>query len=401
MVRTPVAHVEPAVLRWARESIGLIPVAASRKMNLPNDRVARWEAGDESPTIAQLRTAAKVYKRPLSVFFLPRPPSGFDVMRDFRRLPDAAEGTWSPALHGEYRRALQQREYALEIAELADEPPARTWRIPDPLPEGDEAIAQRMRSVLQEVAPIPLPNRRSSSPYEHLGYWIAALEDAGVLVFASQGVEGEEMRAFSLYFDPLPVIVVNGKDFPRGRLFSLLHEYAHLVLQTAGLCDTITDQRAITPDRQLEARCNAIAAAALMPRDQVLALPEVIARPGRSQQWDNETLQQAASAFGASSEAFLRRLLTLRHTTEQFYRQKRQELLELYEEELARRREESGGGGNYYRTRVRDLGKGYVRLVTSAQRRRLIDTYTAASFLDAKVQQLDRLAEFATLRDVA
>ena len=36
-------------------------------------------------------------------------------------------------------------------------------------------------------------------------------------------------RAFSLYFDVLPVIVVNGADGPRGRLFSMLHEYAHLL----------------------------------------------------------------------------------------------------------------------------------------------------------------------------
>ena len=33
------AFVEPAVLRWARESIGLTPLAAARKMDLPDDRV--------------------------------------------------------------------------------------------------------------------------------------------------------------------------------------------------------------------------------------------------------------------------------------------------------------------------------------------------------------------------
>jgi hypothetical protein len=32
--------VEPAVLRWERESIDLTPVAASRERGLPDDRVA-------------------------------------------------------------------------------------------------------------------------------------------------------------------------------------------------------------------------------------------------------------------------------------------------------------------------------------------------------------------------
>jgi transcriptional regulator with XRE-family HTH domain len=73
------------VLRWARESIGLVPVAAARKIGVPDGRVAEWEAGTAMPTIAQLRKAADVYKRPLGVFFLPEPLVDFDTMRDFRR----------------------------------------------------------------------------------------------------------------------------------------------------------------------------------------------------------------------------------------------------------------------------------------------------------------------------
>jgi hypothetical protein len=40
-------------------------------------------------------------------------------MHDFRRLPDAEARLWSPELHGEYRRARDQRDIALEIADLA------------------------------------------------------------------------------------------------------------------------------------------------------------------------------------------------------------------------------------------------------------------------------------------
>lgn len=58
------------------------------------------------------------------------------------------------------------------------------------------------------------------------------------------------MRACSLYLDVLPVIMVNGADAVTGRLFSLLHEYAHLLLHTGGMCDVVTDQRATTPDRR-------------------------------------------------------------------------------------------------------------------------------------------------------
>ncbi len=389
------AFVEPSVLRWARESIGLIPLAAARKIGISAERLLEWESGSAQPTVVQLGKAAKVYKRPLAVFFLPAPPTDFDVMRDFRRQDGALAGSWSPELHGDYRRALAQREHALELAEIDDAPPSVLWRM-SRLPAEDEMLAADARKLLLTATPLPLP-QRSGTKYEHLNAWIAALEEVGVLVLATRGggVAPEEMRAFSLYFDVLPVIVVNGSDAPRGRLFSLLHEYAHLLLHTGGLCDTTTDLRATTPDRQLEARCNAIAAAILMPRGAVLSNEAVVARRHTPEAWDYLSLREAAAGFGTSAEAFLRRLTTLGLVDRAFYQARRDEFLAAYATEEARARP---GSGNWYRNTARDLGKGYVRRVADAHRRRVIDSYMAASFLDVKVSQIPRLAEEAALR---
>lgn len=389
------ALVEPSVLRWARESIDLTPVAAARKIGVPDDRVQAWESGQVPPTIAQLRKAAEVYKRSLAVFFLPAPPAGFDTLRDFRRHQGAAAGPWSPGLHEDYRRAQVQRELALELYELEDAEPSTKWRI-DPLPSADDELASVARERLLSVSPLPLPSA-SGTVYEHINSWVAALETAGVMVLASAGgrVPTAEMRAFSLYFDVLPVIVVNGADAPRGRLFSLLHECAHLLLHTSGLCDTITDTAATTPDRQLEARCNRIAAAILMPRTRVFLQPEVVRREHDRASWDYDALTTAAAPFGVSAEAFLRRLLDLGRVDAAFYRARREEFLKQYEENEGR---PVSSGGDWYRNTARDLGKGYVRQVADAYRRRVIDSYTAASYLNVKVGQIGRLAQAATLR---
>lgn len=58
-------------------------------------------------------------------------------------------------------------------------------------------------------------------------------------------------------------------------------------------------------------------------------------------------------------------------------------------------------GGNWYRNQARDLGKGFVRRVTDAHRRGVIDSHTAASFLDIKVDQIAPLAKSATLSEQA
>ncbi len=247
MARSIPALVEPSVLRWARLTIGLVPLAAARKIGVPDDRVAEWEAGTVQPTIAQLRKAAEVYKRPLGVFFLPAPPEDFDTMRDFRRHVGTSVGEWSPELHGEYRRAIAQRESALELAEIDDAPPPTTWHLKTP-PDIDEEIGTAARDLLLSQSPLALP-RSTGTSYEHLNTWVAALEETGVLVMATMGgrVATTEMRAFSLFHDVLPVIMVNGSDAPRDRLFSLLHEgYSG---GSCGSCKTTVELRGCASDQ--------------------------------------------------------------------------------------------------------------------------------------------------------
>jgi Zn-dependent peptidase ImmA (M78 family) len=391
------ALVKPTVLRWARESIGLTPLAAARKLALPYDRIDQWESGEAQPTIAQLRKAADLYRRPLGVFFLPVPPRDFDTLRDFRRHIGEVVGEWSPELHGEYRRAQNQRDNILELVELEDEELPTSWQFED-LPTDDEAIGNLARARLLAHAPIPLP-RATGTPYEHLNTWTAAMEEAGVLILATSrgGVSTQEMRAFSLYHDVLPVVVVNGADGPRGRLFSMLHEYAHLLLHTAGLCDLVSDARVTSPDRILEARCNAIAAAVLMPAGDVLGSPYVRDVGAEEQLWTYERLRSAAIPFGVSAEAFLRRLVTLGRATPAFYQARREEFLAAYAEDEERTR---ASGGNWYRNTARDLGKSYIRRIADAHSRRVIDSYTAASWLNVKVDQIPRLAQEASLQAV-
>ncbi|MBA2309354.1 MAG: hypothetical protein H0W01_08695 [Pseudonocardiales bacterium] len=159
---------------------------------MPDGRVEQWEAGTTLPTVVQLRKAAKVYHRALAVFFLSEPPTGFETMRDFRRHVGAAAGEWSAELHGEYRRALAQRDSALELAEIDDALPETRWRL-EPLPSDDDAIAAAARALLLTHSPLALPSGIGTK-YEHLNTWVAAVEDAGVLILATTGGNVKPLR---------------------------------------------------------------------------------------------------------------------------------------------------------------------------------------------------------------
>ena len=91
------ALVKPEPLIWARTSANLEPIAAARKIKVPDERVAQWESGEVAPTIAEVRRAASVYNRALAVFFLSEPPQGFETLRDFRRVGGTPAAEWSAA----------------------------------------------------------------------------------------------------------------------------------------------------------------------------------------------------------------------------------------------------------------------------------------------------------------
>lgn len=88
MAKSIPAIVEPVVLRWARETIGVSEVAASRKLDLSNDRVAAWETEDRRPETHKSRNCGEppsFTADPSGCFFLAEPPEGFDTLRYLRR----------------------------------------------------------------------------------------------------------------------------------------------------------------------------------------------------------------------------------------------------------------------------------------------------------------------------
>lgn len=380
MARTPPAPVAPALLNWARESIGLSVDDAAKKIGAKPERVAAWEAGEDSPTVAQLRKLAGAYKRPLAVFFLPEPPRGFMPLHDFRRLPGAEGDGWSPALRLALRRAERQQRAVIELSALLDEEPSGRPSI-----EADTGDPERFAMSARSALGVTLEQQFSwRDRYKALAGWIAALEDAGVLVLQTSGIPLDEMRGFSIADPLVPVVVLNGSDAPRGRIFTAMHEWAHLLLNEAGVCD-LHDQ-GDGADDAIERFCNESAAAMLMPANAIGSEPAVARAIGSSEVPD-QVIADLAMRYSVSQEAVVRRLLSLGAGTWDFYMRKREE----YREAYARQRAEEEGFAPFHRVRVRDLGKAYVRLVLDAYHGDQITVSDVSDYLGVRLKHLPNI----------
>jgi transcriptional regulator with XRE-family HTH domain len=58
------AQVNSQVLIWAREVLGIPLHVAAQKIGVTARRLQEFESGRTLPTIRQLRTIAKIYRRP-------------------------------------------------------------------------------------------------------------------------------------------------------------------------------------------------------------------------------------------------------------------------------------------------------------------------------------------------
>lgn len=400
MVRSRAANPNPEMLRWARLASGLSLEDAAKKIGVSSQRLAEFESGDRLPTIKQLRTAAEKYKRSLATFYLSEtPPVPSDPVRDFRTVTGEPPAERSYALELEVRRAMRRREIAREVGfPQALESPKfpRALLTDDPEESG---------SILRDwIDSGELPRfARADKPLKR---WISTLEHKGVLVFQSTGAHTadiDEYRGFSIAEFPLPVIVLNGRDTYNGRVFTLLHEMAHLLLRGSGMCQPIkVNQNARDRAGRTEVYCNHVAGATLMPLDRISRESVVLQANNEPLDWSDVELQALARRYGVSREAVLRRLLILGVATEDYYREKRAQFLEEYRDRKETERQRNAEKdiripmANLVATRN---GYAYSRLILEALDDERITYSAATDYLGVRPKHLNGLN--AIVRDEA
>jgi Zn-dependent peptidase ImmA (M78 family) len=384
------AKVKPELLVWGRTSAGFSVEEAAAKVQVDAERLAAWEDpnGDDRPTMNQLRTLAKAYRRPISVFYLSKAPQDAPVPHDFRRLPGEVALVYKPALRQEIRAAYDRRSVALSLLEELEQKPKRfTARVA--ITDDPEGAGTQARDVLGITYAEQVKWRDERKAYNG---WRSAIEAAGALVFQAVGITTDDMRGFSIAEEILPVIAVNKKDKPNGRTFSLLHEFTHLLLHESGLCDF--EEEALRPpaENRVEIFCNRVAGAALVPRIHLLREPIVTARGEGRHEWSNEELESLARIYGVSREVVLRRLLILNRTTQDYYGAKRREFLAQY-----KKAEEEREPGEFKRNlpleAVSNYGRAFTGLVVETYHQDRIALSDAAHYLGVRAKHLPKVEE--------
>lgn len=379
------AVVKPEMLIWGRQYAYLSITDAAQRIGVSIEKLREWESGTSSPTVNQLHKIARVYKQLFAVFYLQTPPKPASLpLKDFRRLPSTGISSISYELASEIRTAINRREIAVRMAEEMEEELSEFPLLASQKEKPSE-IANKVRLILFSDL-LKLPSFTNKHRAFH--FFRERLERLGILVFQTRSISVGEMRGFSIYEPVFPIIVVNRKDSPAGRVFSLFHELTHLMLRMAGLCEIDPDITLPPEEQEIEVFCNKVAAEILMPTgifvESLQRKMEVLGEPS----FTDRVISSLSNEFGVSREAVVRKLLTLDMITKEFYQLKRSQYLQEIVDISDKKTKQESRPISPARTIVSLAGKPYVCLVLNAIGQNRITLNDASGYLNVRIKQI-------------
>jgi Zn-dependent peptidase ImmA (M78 family) len=328
--------VEPAILDWA------IRYATDDVA----DNLLKWKNGGKAPTFNQIESVSRATHIPLGYFFLKNPPAEDFPLLQYRTVDSINAKSISRDMIDtlNHMESIQEwmREYMIESGydRLSFVGSMRDNR-------DKQAIIRKVREVMNIA-----PDWHTQVPVkaDAFKFFRGKFEDAGVLVMMSGIVGGnthrslsiEEFRAFTLVDEYAPLIFINANDSLSAKIFSLIHEAAHLFLGQ----DNLFNDRYGNADgvSAIETLCNAVAAEILVPREQFKR--EWIKQAGNE---PDKKIQILANTFNCGTVVIARKALDNQYISHDQYRT----IVDVAIERFNYLRNRSSGGDYYATTATR------------------------------------------------
>ncbi len=371
--------VQPEVLRWARESSGSSIEEAAGRIGTSPALFARLERETPKLRLSQLRILADYYKRPLAAFLLSEPPDEPRPPEDFRMLPGQHR-----VLERETRLAIRKasrlRSVASEIMKNLgrdSSPKIESARLSDDPGE----IAARERQALG----VPIATQFNWTD-ERQAYrtWRRAVEERNILVFQIH-LPLEDARGFSLSEGEPFAIAVSSSDAVHARIFTLFHEFAHLLLRRPAVCLPGKESKSKTSEAAVERWCNRFAGELLVPDSELRAI--LGEYPAVLETNVSETLAATSRRFRVSEHVALWRMREIELIPKALFNREMSRLQRLNK---IRRK----GGGGQFSASGRVLGENgrlFTSLVLEARGRNVVSYAEVVDYLSLRLKYLPEI----------
>ncbi len=377
MMKSITIEINSEVLKWLRESSGWKIEEVSKRLGTSPEAISEFEAGKKSPTLTQLRVLSELYKRPLGSFFLSKPKEEKPLPKDYRFLPNRANVFDKKTILAIRRsRSLQSigKELSLNIRYETVIKTKKAALIDNP-----ELIAAEYRELFDLSFE---KQRKFKDAYKLFGYLRDVLEDSNVLVFQFS-MPIEDARGFALADESPSIVVINSKDSIEARLFTLMHEFGHILLGETVI--DIPDESLVNRD-SIERWCNTFSASFLLPKQSA----EELFKEYQGRLVETETLNSLSRKYKVSKAVLLVKMLELNYISRQEFDNVLARYVPKEGEKKTKEKKKKIGVTSDQRC-LSEMGNKFVSLVANNFDKDFITYSDALSYLSIKSKNFDKV----------
>jgi Zn-dependent peptidase ImmA (M78 family) len=349
------------VLAWARKLRGLSVDTAADLLNVSPDELRLYESGYKKPLVGFLRLIAKQYRINFTSLLMPEP------LPLEQRPTDHRSRTTGRSLSIDTLVAIEEVNEALEaFDDIGDEVENVVPHLSignATLEDNPEAVAIRERRRFG----VTVEEQRAWTSHANARIqWRQRIENRGVFTYMIP-MPIEELSGFSILRKDMAAVCVNDRESTEGaKIFTLFHEYCHLLLRQTGISDENDSNR-------VEKFCNQFAACFLIPRGPLV---EEIGSVVTPHEFSDTDIKRFSNRFRVSNRAMALRLEETGLAPRGFYK-RRTAPWDLPVERPPR----TDGQPDYIRIRLKRIGRLHAATVLRAVKRQAINSFDASQLI--------------------
>ncbi|MBU0756620.1 MAG: ImmA/IrrE family metallo-endopeptidase [Nanoarchaeota archaeon] len=372
-----VVDIELPVLKWLIDSSGWTDAEIAKRLGTSTQNIQKIIAGDKKPTFKQLQELSGIFKRPIAAFLLSKPKAEKPKPKDYRQMPERIDKFDKKTLLV-IRKTRRLQELSKQLSRNIKYE-TKTKLEKTTVSDNPEKIAEKYREIFE----LSLERQKKfKTAYELFHYLRDVLEDMNIYVFQFS-MPVEDARGFVLVDDSPNVIVVNTKDSIEARLFSLVHEFGHILLDESviDLPDVSSSSKNI-----VESWCNAFSASFLLPR----RIANEIFSENKPALTQKKTLNYLSRKYKVSKAMLLLSMTKLDFIQKIDY----ENILNQFKPDLKKeegKAAKGGGGVPSDRKAFAEMGNKFISLVANNYDREFITYTDALNYLSIKSKNFDKV----------
>lgn len=366
--------IEPEVFRWLKNSSGWKNSELAKRLKTTENTIKKIETGDKDPTLRQLRELSTIFKRPIASFMLSKPKTEKPKPKDYRLLPEKKDQFDKKTLFV-LRKARHLQSLAKELS-ININYEIKTKLKKAKLSDNPESIAVYYRDLFQITEDKQKKFRDAYKFFHHLR---DILEELNIYVFQFS-MPIEDARGFVFADEEPHVIVVNTKDTIEARLFSLMHEFAHVLLGESAI--DIPDP-SLSSKNKMEKWCDEFSASFLLPKNIAVNLFE----SNKNNITSKATLKTISNKYKVSKAMLLVNMNRFNYISNQDLKK----ILDIKPKQQKDEKSSGGGGIPSDKKILSEVGNKFVSLVANNFDKEKITYADALNYLSIKSKKFNKL----------